>query len=138
MELNQNLNENLLNKATLELKEPNLKRSSHDNLRENKCQNLNSVETNDSVAVLTGLHACGDLSCTTLKWFVSNPSIVGLCLISCCYHKMKGFPLSKTIDQYVFKTTETMNFDERLKTKSYSCLRSPFALRLASQEPFTR
>uniref|UniRef100_UPI00358E213E methyltransferase-like protein 25B isoform X2 n=1 Tax=Myxine glutinosa TaxID=7769 RepID=UPI00358E213E len=65
--------------------------------------------------VLTGLHACGDLSVTTLRLFAQCPTARALTSISCCYmklstrfqphppgtaeslgrtHKIYGFPLS--------------------------------------------
>ena len=85
-------------------------------------------------AVLVGLHACGDLSNSTLKLFVSNSEIQGLSLVSCCYHKMIQFPLSTVFKQRIFAdSSENSNAADRL-----SCLKSPHALRLASQEPFTR
>ena len=91
-------------------------------------------------AVLVGLHACGELSCATIKLFASNTSIHGMCLISCCYHKMDTFPMSKKFTEYVFNldmpnATLTTNSPG---IRDCSCLKSPTALRLSSQEPFSR
>ncbi|KAJ8290107.1 hypothetical protein GJAV_G00008780 [Gymnothorax javanicus] len=38
--------------------------------------------------ILTGLHACGDLSATLLRHFASCPSIVGITSVACCYMKI--------------------------------------------------
>lgn len=38
--------------------------------------------------VLTGLHACGDLSATLLRHFVSCPHVRGITSVACCYMKI--------------------------------------------------
>ncbi|XP_078108178.1 methyltransferase-like protein 25B isoform X1 [Sander vitreus] len=38
--------------------------------------------------VLTGLHACGDLSATLLRHFVSCPYVRGITSVACCYMKI--------------------------------------------------
>ncbi len=38
--------------------------------------------------VLTGLHACGDLTPTMLRVFVKCPHAVGLASVACCYMKL--------------------------------------------------
>ncbi|XP_015227442.1 PREDICTED: protein RRNAD1 [Cyprinodon variegatus] len=38
--------------------------------------------------VLTGLHACGDLSATLLRHFVSCPRVRGITSVACCYMKI--------------------------------------------------
>ncbi|XP_070691025.1 methyltransferase-like protein 25B [Pempheris klunzingeri] len=38
--------------------------------------------------VLTGLHACGDLSVTLLRHFVNCPHVRGITSVSCCYMKI--------------------------------------------------
>lgn len=38
--------------------------------------------------VLTGLHACGDLSTTLLRHFVSCPHVRGITSVACCYMKI--------------------------------------------------
>ncbi|XP_041962338.1 protein RRNAD1 isoform X2 [Alosa sapidissima] len=38
--------------------------------------------------VLTGLHACGDLSATLLRHFVSCPRVQGITSVACCYMKI--------------------------------------------------
>ena len=94
--------------------------------------------TGAGTAVLVGLHACGDLSVGTLNLFASNPSIHGVCLISCCYHKMKQFPVSKTYQKCCAEINITTEHENQSSSKDYSCITSTHALRLASQEPFSR
>ncbi|KAK5861690.1 hypothetical protein PBY51_017147 [Eleginops maclovinus] len=38
--------------------------------------------------VLTGLHACGDLSATLLRHFISCPHVRGITSVACCYMKI--------------------------------------------------
>ncbi|XP_028835850.1 methyltransferase-like protein 25B [Denticeps clupeoides] len=38
--------------------------------------------------ILTGLHACGDLSATLLRHFVSCPYVQGITSVACCYMKI--------------------------------------------------
>lgn len=38
--------------------------------------------------VLTGLHACGDLTPTFLRFYVNCDLAIGLCSVGCCYMKM--------------------------------------------------
>uniref|UniRef100_H3BAJ0 Methyltransferase like 25B n=1 Tax=Latimeria chalumnae TaxID=7897 RepID=H3BAJ0_LATCH len=42
----------------------------------------------DEDFVLTGLHACGDLSVTLLRYFVSCPKAVAITSVACCYMKI--------------------------------------------------
>ncbi|XP_068425107.1 methyltransferase-like protein 25B [Clinocottus analis] len=44
--------------------------------------------------VLTGLHACGDLSATLLRHFVNCPHVRGITSVACCYMKVttRGSP----------------------------------------------
>lgn len=51
--------------------------------------------------LLTGLHACGDLSATLLRLFAACPHIVGITSVACCYMKLStgevaqpGYPMS--------------------------------------------
>ena len=64
--------------------------------------------------ILTGLHCCGDLSCTLLKYFISDSCHASvLVLVGCCYnmlsvegesnregvqvkHELSAFPMSNT------------------------------------------
>ncbi|KAI4893287.1 hypothetical protein NFI96_019690 [Prochilodus magdalenae] len=43
---------------------------------------------NSSDFVLTGLHACGDLSATLLRHFVNCPRVQGITSVACCYMKI--------------------------------------------------
>ena len=45
-------------------------------------------------AFLIGLHACGDLTNSMISWFCSSEKFKSLAVLSCCYHKMKDFPIS--------------------------------------------
>ncbi|KAK3098386.1 hypothetical protein FSP39_019000 [Pinctada imbricata] len=55
--------------------------------------------------ILTGLHACGDLTTTMLRVFSSCPEIVGIASVACCYMKLTdkstlsgkdfGYPMSQ-------------------------------------------
>ncbi|KAG1661809.1 Methyltransferase-like protein 25 [Nymphon striatum] len=70
---------------------------------------------NNTVSLLTGLHACGNLTSTALKLF-SGTNIQSLCVVGCCYHHIEekfcespfdnvnledylnpGFPLSRPL-----------------------------------------
>lgn len=49
--------------------------------------------------LLTGLHACGDLSVALLRHF-SCPEVAALALVGCCYMKLSdpgGYPLSQWV-----------------------------------------
>ncbi|KAL2084376.1 hypothetical protein ACEWY4_019894 [Coilia grayii] len=50
--------------------------------------NPGESENVDSGFVLTGLHACGDLSATLLRHFVNCPSVLGMTSVACCYMKI--------------------------------------------------
>ncbi|XP_039723197.1 methyltransferase-like protein 25B isoform X3 [Pteropus medius] len=50
--------------------------------------------------LLTGLHACGDLSVTLLRHFCCCPEVVALASVGCCYMKLSdpgGYPLSQWV-----------------------------------------
>uniref|UniRef100_A0A673AA74 Ribosomal RNA adenine dimethylase domain containing 1 n=1 Tax=Sphaeramia orbicularis TaxID=375764 RepID=A0A673AA74_9TELE len=53
--------------------------------------------------VLTGLHACGDLSTTLLRHFVKCPHVRGITSVACCYMKITtrenpfGYPMSSWV-----------------------------------------
>ncbi|XP_029437556.1 protein RRNAD1 isoform X2 [Rhinatrema bivittatum] len=53
---------------------------------------LNSADAHgfsaESRFVLTGLHACGDLSVAMLRHFARCPNIVGITSVACCYMKI--------------------------------------------------
>ncbi|XP_076844521.1 methyltransferase-like protein 25B isoform X2 [Brachyhypopomus gauderio] len=50
------------------------------------CVGIKEVSSSDFV--LTGLHACGDLSVTLLRHFVNCPYIQGITSVACCYMKI--------------------------------------------------
>nr|XP_008262522.1 methyltransferase-like protein 25B isoform X2 [Oryctolagus cuniculus] len=50
--------------------------------------------------LLTGLHACGDLSAALLRHFCCCPEVVALASVGCCYMKLSdpgGYPLSQWV-----------------------------------------
>nr|KAF6397885.1 ribosomal RNA adenine dimethylase domain containing 1 [Rousettus aegyptiacus] len=50
--------------------------------------------------LLTGLHACGDLSVALLRHFCCCPEVVALASVGCCYMKLSdpgGYPLSQWV-----------------------------------------
>ncbi|KAM5257310.1 methyltransferase-like protein 25B [Ctenodactylus gundi] len=50
--------------------------------------------------LLTGLHACGDLSVALLKHFCCCPEVAALASVGCCYMKLSdpgGYPLSQWV-----------------------------------------
>ena len=127
--LNRQINEQLLNeqKSTEETHYEAIQSDSHE-------KNKDLI----NLGLLVGLHACGDLSCSTLNLFVSNPAIHGLSLVSCCYHKMTQFPISKAFKESIFEYKDIRSCNNDSMNERLSCLSSPHTLRLASQEPFTR
>ena len=52
------------------------------------CHVTDDLTNQDEGFVLTGLHACGDLTATMLRVFVNCPQAVGLASVSCCYMKL--------------------------------------------------
>ncbi|XP_034280899.1 methyltransferase-like protein 25B isoform X2 [Pantherophis guttatus] len=71
-----------------------------ESLEQNPSTHLQAQEPQGAL-LLTGLHACGDLSATLLRLFVACPDIVGITSVSCCYMKLStgedaqpGYPLS--------------------------------------------
>ncbi|KAJ6652412.1 hypothetical protein lerEdw1_011530 [Lerista edwardsae] len=60
----------------------------------------------ESQLLLTGLHACGDLSVALLRQFVHCPHVVGMTSVACCYMRLStaeapapphGYPLSSWV-----------------------------------------
>ena len=64
---------------------------------------LRNIETNLQIRpnsmALIGLHSCGDLTNSMLSWFVKSKINTSIAVLSCCYHKMQNFPLSKSVQQ---------------------------------------
>ncbi|KAJ9567810.1 hypothetical protein OSB04_003776 [Centaurea solstitialis] len=65
-----------------------------------------SSSTNDSCSLLlTGLHACGDLSVTMLRTFLESEQVKAVVSIGCCYNLLSeeeddgvcGFPISRGV-----------------------------------------
>lgn len=70
----------------------NVKKPSYENcsLSDNKETCDSSAPCHDVPSILMiGLHCCGDLTPTMMKFFSSLDDIKGLCCVSCCYHRMK-------------------------------------------------
>lgn len=76
---------------------------------------------NKTNGMMLGLHTCGDLTLSMLKWFCSSEKFSSILVVSCCYHKMSSFPWSRYLNQLI-----------------KSPLKSHFALRLGSQERFSK
>ncbi|XP_069460723.1 methyltransferase-like protein 25B isoform X2 [Ambystoma mexicanum] len=49
---------------------------------------VNTLSPHDDHFILTGLHACGDLSVAMLRHFVRCPNVVGITSVGCCYMKL--------------------------------------------------
>lgn len=82
--------------------------------------------------VLTGLHACADLTVTSINLFLRNPNVTKLLIMPCCYHKMK-YKLNSQ-DEF-----ENVPLSERVKCARYAkdIINRPF-LRLAGQQTALR
>lgn len=82
--------------------------------------------------VLTGLHACADLTVTSLNLFLRSPNVKTLIIMPCCYHKMKYKENSH--DEF-----ENIPLSQRLKSAQYAkdIINRPF-LRLAGQQTALR
>lgn len=51
-------------------------------------KSVSSVDQHENSFILTGLHACGDLSVAMLRHFARCPNIVGITSVACCYMKL--------------------------------------------------
>ncbi|KAM4861571.1 methyltransferase-like protein 25B isoform 2-T2 [Thomomys bottae] len=61
---------------------------------------LESTRHSGTRLLLTGLHACGDLSVALLRHFCCCPEVVALASVGCCYMKLSapgGYPLSQWV-----------------------------------------
>ncbi|XP_055019946.1 LOW QUALITY PROTEIN: protein RRNAD1 [Boleophthalmus pectinirostris] len=81
---------------------PQLKEITQECLTKNELSSLNCCQQTQNVYeesvcnnqesfsdfVLTGLHACGDLSATLLRHFVKCPHVRGITSVACCYMKI--------------------------------------------------
>lgn len=104
---------------------------------------------------IIGLHACADLTITSMKLFLYTPEVRHLIIMPCCYHKMQmcattlrfnNFPLSRSLKK-VIAVGEDDNSDNEKKEQNgendsvinnYSrYLNRPF-LRLACQQTLKR
>lgn len=83
---------NLKSKASICQKNDTLENSRPcDYCDTHKAHGMSSVNTLSpfkSRCVLTGLHACGDLSVAMLRHFARCPSVVGITSVACCYMKL--------------------------------------------------
>ncbi len=61
-----------------------------------------TYKSHDNRCILIGLHTCGDLAPTILRWFAGSECVVGVASIGCCYMKLNcegegcGYPLSRS------------------------------------------
>lgn len=85
--------------AEVEMSEPaeKQKESKEESPGKNCCSSLQALSQVDMEEtgspgypdfVLTGLHACGDLSTTLLRHFVNCPHVRGITSVACCYMKI--------------------------------------------------
>ncbi|GAB0096910.1 protein RRNAD1-like isoform X1 [Sergentomyia squamirostris] len=92
------------------------------------------IHPDNTSLALVGLHACGDLTVTSVRIFQSTENIRVLAVMPCCYHKMEinsiGKPLNFPLSQR-FRTVLTSN------PAGDEIPRRPF-LRLACQQPASR
>lgn len=61
---------------------------------------LETSPPSEARLLLTGLHACGDLSVALLRHFSNCPDVVALASVGCCYMKLSepgGYPLSQWV-----------------------------------------
>ncbi|XP_063436455.1 probable methyltransferase-like protein 25 [Mytilus trossulus] len=114
----------------------NVNKTSHEScpLSEDKQTCDTSAPGHDFPSILMiGLHCCGDLTPTMMKFFSGLDNIKGLCCVSCCYHRMKYDETQKRFDNFPLSS--------RLKTvlenKQTWSLNS-YAMRLAAQETRSR
>lgn len=93
-------------------------------------QEFNLNESPD--LILTGLHACADLTITSLNIFLRNPNFSKIVIMPCCYHKMKF----KENSQNEF---ENVPLSQRVQSAQYAkdIINRPF-LRLAGQQTALR
>ncbi|KAH3875305.1 uncharacterized protein LOC127869377 isoform X1 [Dreissena polymorpha] len=86
---------------------------------------------------MIGLHCCGDLTPTILRYFVRTDWITSLCCVSCCYHRMEYSEADKCISN--FPMSDTLGRQLRAFQQNHPEFRlSPFAMRLAAQETRSR
>ena len=92
---------------------------------ENSSECFSSIESelgdNHRNLLLCGLHSCGDLTNSMISWYLSSNQLSEIAVISCCYHKMKQFPISDCLKNVM---------------KEWPEIASTFSLRLAAQDPF--
>ncbi|XP_068109659.1 methyltransferase-like protein 25B isoform X2 [Hyperolius riggenbachi] len=61
----------------------------NDAIKTAKCSSHNLTSSKlDQKFVLTGLHACGDLSVAMLRHFAQCPNVCGITSVACCYMKL--------------------------------------------------
>ncbi|XP_076081227.1 uncharacterized protein LOC143052160 [Mytilus galloprovincialis] len=114
----------------------NVNKTSHDScpLSEDKQTCDSSAPGHDLPSILMiGLHCCGDLTPTMMKFFSSLDDIKGLCCVSCCYHRMKFDETQKRFDNFPLSST----LKTVLENKQTWSLNS-YAMRLAAQETRSR
>lgn len=85
---------------------------------------LNELPPGEKVGLI-GLHCCGNLSPTLISLFRAQERLRLLAVVSCCYQKMAGSSSSIFMSSWV----QAMQPTDHLST--------PFALRLAGQEPIS-
>ncbi|KNC26737.1 hypothetical protein FF38_11381 [Lucilia cuprina] len=110
-----------------------------------------TTQTTTTKMAIIGLHACADLTITSLKLFLQMPQVQHLIIMPCCYHKLqvcdesavtkaalkfRNFPLSESLKKVLLNNDDKSNYAETQETFP-TYLNRPF-LRLACQQTLKR
>ena len=99
--LSSNICDSNANQNSNEIKETSAETVCH---ADNTC----SRKSDRAGFILTGLHACGDLTPTFLRFYVNCKAAVGLASVGCCYMKLRDHRLVNLQMLPLFKAT-TLN-----------------------------
>ncbi|XP_061399343.1 methyltransferase-like protein 25B [Musca vetustissima] len=116
-------------------------------LQSNYCPRQDTLRQPTTQAII-GLHACADLTITSMKLFLRMPQVRHLIIMPCCYHKMQmcagtmkfhNFPLSRRLQKVVVpdEDDDDKASDSSVINNYSSYLNRPF-LRLACQQTLKR
>ncbi|XP_073811666.1 methyltransferase-like protein 25B [Musca autumnalis] len=114
-------------------------------LQSNYCQSKDTLRRPPPARqAIIGLHACADLTITSMKLFLHMAEVRHLVIMPCCYHKMEmcaatlkfcNFPLSRSLQKAVVSSQDGGDGDVINNYVKY--LNRPF-LRLACQQTLKR
>lgn len=83
--------------------------------------------------VMIGLHCCGDLTPTMMRYFTSLEYVRGLCCVSCCYHRMRWNASSGQFDSFPMSSAVKAILDAKQNWNL-----NLFGMRLGAQETRAR